>query len=198
MIARTYSLGFVCALFTLFTGCDEISEAIDPPACTPGKVKTCPCVGGFTGTQRCEDDGESYDRCMCSHAEDEAPAPDDELTPGPDDGPEPDMTPEPDPIPDVTAELRSAQVRVVVVGGTYAAEVNADWRASGADDLTVDLQVKSQLTYRAWTPILRNQPADHFATASLQVTQGERRFDFRIVARDDAGHEWASEAITIQ
>lgn len=78
------------------------------------------------------------------------------------------------------------------------AQVNADWRAVGADELTVELQVDSQLTYRAWTTLLRDQPADHFATASLQVTQGERRFDFRIVARDNAGNEWPSEAFVVQ
>ena len=60
------------------------------------------------------------------------------------------------------------------------------------------MQVDSQLTYRAWTTLLRDQPADHFATASLQVTQGERRFDFRIVARDNAGNEWPSEAFVVQ
>ncbi len=210
MMTRTFTFGFACALFSLLAGCDEISEQLDPSSCTPGRVKTCPCVGGVTGTQRCNDDGEGYDRCMCSHAEDDDQMsdpddqpdpdfpPDPEVDPDPNPGPDPDVTPEPDPIPDVTSELRSAQVRVVVVGATLAAEVNADWRATGADNLTVELQVKSQLTYRAWTPLLRNQPADHFATASLQVTQGERRFDFRIVARDGAGNEWPSEAIIVQ
>ena len=206
MTTRTLTFGFACALFTLLSGCDEIAEQLDPSSCTPGIVKSCPCAGGFEGTQRCQDDGEGYDRCLCSHAEDDdfdpmsdpGDDPEPDFTPEPDDTPEPDVTPEPDPIPDVTSELRSAQLRVLVVGGTIAAEVNADWSATGADDLTVELQVKSQLTYRAWTPILRDQPADHFATASLQVTQGERRFDFRIVARDKAGNEWPSEAVSIQ
>ncbi len=192
---KTTLLIATTALFTL-SACDELVDVLEPPegkACTPGRVELCPCEDGNQGTQRCEEDGSGFDACACSYAEDEEAPPESE--------PEmsvPDPRPAPEPLPEVQAELRSAQIRVLVVGGTLAAEVNADWSATGTDGLRVELQVKSQLTYRAWTPILRDQPAEHFATASLAVTQGERRFDFRIVARDAAGNTWNSQAITIQ
>ena len=48
-------------------------------------------MGGVVGTQRCEADGEGYDRCMCSHAEDDGS--------GTMSDPEPDFTPEPDDTP---------------------------------------------------------------------------------------------------
>lgn len=107
-------------------------------------------------------------------------------------------TPEPDPIPDVTATLNNALIRILIVGGSLTASVEADWTATGASDLMVDLEVLSSITYRAWTPLLTNQPASYFESTTFAVTQGERRFDFRIVAHDAAGNEWISNVFTVQ
>lgn len=106
--------------------------------------------------------------------------------------------PEPDPVPDVTATLNDARVRIFIVGGSMSVSVEADWSATGADDLLVDLEVLSSITYRSWTSLLVDQPASYFAEANLPATQGERRFDFRIVAHDSQGNEWISNSITVQ
>ena len=110
----------------------------------------------------------------------------------------PDPTPAPAPVPDVDVSLNSARIYVLVVGGSLSASVDADWSATGADDLTVEIQVLSSTTYRTWTTIGASLPPVYFANFSLPVTQGERRFDFRAVARDTAGNEWISDAYTIQ
>lgn len=111
--------------------------------------------------------------------------------------PEPPAPVEPA-IPAVDATLNSATVRVFIVGGTMSVSVEADWSATGAADLLVDLEVLSSITYRAWTPVLVNQSPVYFESATLAATQGERRFDFRIVAHDTAGNEWFSNTITVQ
>ena len=56
----------------------------------------------------------------------------------------------------------------------------------------------SSITYRSWTPILSNQNPVYFESTTISAVQGERRFDFRIVAHDSAGNEWISNVITIQ
>lgn len=106
--------------------------------------------------------------------------------------------PEPEPLPPPEVELRDARMFILVVGGTLSVSVEADWSATGRDDLTVDLQVLSSITYRAWTDIATDLPPVFFSDVSFPVTQGERRFDFRVVARDSAGNEWTSNVITIQ
>jgi hypothetical protein len=106
--------------------------------------------------------------------------------------------PEPEPVPDVTATLNNARVRIFIVGGSMSVSVEADWSATGADDLLVDLEVLSSITYRSWTSLLVDQPASYFAEANLPATQGERRFDFRIVAHDSQGNEWISNSITVE
>ncbi len=106
--------------------------------------------------------------------------------------------PEPEPVPDVTAMLNDARVRIFIVGGSMSVSVEADWSATGADDLLVDLEVLSSITYRSWTTLLADQPPVYFEEANLPATQGERRFDFRIVAHDSQGNEWISNSITVQ
>ena len=106
--------------------------------------------------------------------------------------------PEEDVIPDVDATLNNALIRIFIVGGSMSVTVEADWSATGANDLLVDLEVLSSMTYRAWTPILTNQSPVYFEATTISAVQGERRFDFRIVAHDSAGNEWISNSITVQ
>ncbi len=139
-----------------------------------------------------------------SSADSDDSAPDPDPPPAPDPVPTPDPVPAPNPVPapasvpDVDVELLSARMRVFVVGGTITASVEADWSATGAQDLQVDLEVLSSSTHRAWTPILWNQPPVYFAETTLAVTPGETRFDYRVVAHDADGNEWISNTFTVQ
>ncbi|MFN3201133.1 MAG: hypothetical protein ACE366_22225 [Bradymonadia bacterium] len=200
-VSKLSIIGLFIGSGALF-GCEEIGDALDPPACTPGEVQICPCPGGGMGTQVCAEDGESFDQCVCGgDTADRGDAFDDPVPDNftPDVSPAPQPEPDPEPaIPDVEAELLGARIRVLVVGGSLSAEVEADWRAEGADDLLVDLQVKSQVTHLDWTTILADQAPVDFAFATLPVTQGERRFDFRVVAKDGDGNTWVSNSITIR
>lgn len=195
---------FVAAL-ALIAGCAEFLDDVrgHDDVCDPGRTVECACAGDLDGFQTCEDDQEGYGECVCGDqlGTDTTESGDDFGGDGQATGtPETTPTqPEPDPIPDVTAVLNSAQMRVFVVNSTTAVEVNADWSATGASDLRVDLEVLSSTTYRQWTPILRNQPPEYFATASLPgFAPGERRFDYRIVAYDTNGNRFVSNVITVQ
>jgi hypothetical protein len=95
----------------------------------------------------------------------------------------------------VTVELKRAVIRVFIVGGSAAAQIEADWSATGTPGLVVDLEAKR--ANGSWTKVATNQPPVHFIEAPLQVTPGERRIDFRAVARDAKGNTWESNVITV-
>lgn len=190
-----------------------------PDKCTPGRQVACVCPGELLGVQACNETGDGYGVCECSA--DAAFEDGDGLTFNPDefgsnessDNPGSDLdssdvvpTPEPapapvdesEPLPDPVVELRDARLYVLVVGGSLTATLSADWSVTGRDDLVVDVQVLSNITYRDWTTVASDLPLDFFTDISLPVTQGERRFDVRVVARDGAGNTWESNRITIQ
>jgi hypothetical protein len=193
------ALVIFCILSLGLAGCadllNDIHGEIDDRGCPPGRTIECACATDLTGFQTCNEAGDGYDECVCDDVLDTPtdPAP---VVNTPDPGP---TASEPPPVPNVDAVLRDVRIRVVVVGGTILAEVSADWSATGAPDLTVDLEVMSSITYRQFTPILRNQAPVFFVDTPLPgFVQGERRFDFRIVARDGNGNAWTSNTITVQ
>jgi hypothetical protein len=85
-----------------------------------------------------------------------------------------------------------------VVGGSLTVTLSVDWSVTGRDDVVVDVQVLSNLTYREWTTVVSDLPLDFFTDISLPVTQGERRFDVWVVARAASGKRWESNRVTIE
>ncbi|MEI8259714.1 MAG: hypothetical protein WCJ30_28950, partial [Deltaproteobacteria bacterium] len=59
-----------------------IASCTSPRVCDPGRVVTCPCVGGGSGTQSCRSDGSGYGECVgCGTSTDAGDAADDLQTP---------------------------------------------------------------------------------------------------------------------
>jgi hypothetical protein len=54
--------GFGSALLLLFVACGSAGDAV----CEAGKVDSCPCMGGDTGTQTCASDGSKWGACQCA------------------------------------------------------------------------------------------------------------------------------------
>ena len=100
------------------------------------------------------------------------------------------------PPPNITVDFFDVQIRQFIVGGSFAVDANFEWRAMGAPNLNVSVQVKSSITFRNWTDVLSNQPPVDVGTWSVRGVPGER-FHFRAVARDPAGNEAFSRIITI-
>jgi hypothetical protein len=51
--------------------CEELPNleiCVGAKACVPGEVKECPCTGGETGIQSCNDEGTSLSDCECGEA----------------------------------------------------------------------------------------------------------------------------------
>lgn len=87
----------------------------------------------------------------------------------------------------------------LVVGGSYTARVELEWSASGAANLSVDLQVRSQLvvgSYRDWTNIFTNRPASGREAWPAAAAPGER-LQFRAVAKDGAGNQGISNIVNV-
>ena len=91
-------ISLVGILVILTPGCG--SEPAPAPTCVAGKVESCPCQGGGTGTQTCADDGKSWGPCTgCKSQKDAGPTKDVRPVDGPmPDGPSVDA-PRPDARP---------------------------------------------------------------------------------------------------
>lgn len=209
-----FSFFFLIPLSFIGAGCSELIEDVIPDACTAGRQVACVCPGELLGVQSCNEDGDGYGICECSgEAEfgedfagsdtfgdgesfDESTV-DEPVAPAPVPASAP-VAEQPEPLPAPTVELRDARMYVLVVGGSLTATLSVDWSVSGREDVEVDVEVLSNLTYRDWTVVASDIGLDGFTDISLPVTQGERRFDVRVVARDPAGNRWQSNRITIQ
>ena len=68
-IRLIWSRLFWCALLMipLISGCEGETgvDTMLPPQCVPGRVKSCPCIGGTQGVQECSLDGRRYLTCQC-------------------------------------------------------------------------------------------------------------------------------------
>jgi len=216
------------ALFALSFGalaaCGLIDDLDPVDACTAGRVYTCPCLGGDQGVQVCDDDGDGLGACVCPGDDgfdalsddlaDESTDPwssDDGMSDGGtsdetgssddrsgDGTTRDDVDDAPPALPDPDVTLNDARVHVVVVGGAMSVSVRGDWTVEGRDDVVVDFEVLSAITYRSWTALATDLPPSFFADMNMPATQGENRFDFRVVARDANGGRWVSNVITVQ
>jgi hypothetical protein len=54
------------ALVAALVGCGGVESA---PRCEAGRVQSCPCAGGATGTQECGPSGAAWSACVCSSAD---------------------------------------------------------------------------------------------------------------------------------
>ncbi len=79
---------------------------------------------------------------------------------------------------DVTLDVR---LRIVVVNGQMVIEADCDWTATGAANLVVDVQMKSDLQ-PIWTDMLTDQPA--VDVGSFIVYGGRQDYHFRATAQD--------------
>ena len=200
-------------------GCSEFIDDLTPDECTPGRQVACVCPGELLVVQACNEAGAGYGICECSGEaafadgdglefdsdefggdapSDSSPQPEQDSGVDSAPAPIPDPNEEPEPLPDPAVELRDARLYVLVVGGSLTATLSVDWSVTGRDDVVVDVQVLSNLTYREWTTVASDLPLDFFTDISLPVTQGERRFDVRVVARAASGKSWESNRITIE
>ena len=120
----------------------------------------------------------------------------------------------PSPAPNIQVTL-SAMGYSLVVGGTYSVRVEVEWSATVSSNLSVDIQVRSQLvigSYRDWTTIYSNRPAsgrEAWPAAAapllkrwlLGTHQGAvtttSHLQFRAVAEDPAGNQGISNVVTI-
>lgn len=208
-----FAISSICS-FSL--GCSEFIDEVTPDDCTPGRQIACVCPGELLGVQACNETGDGYGFCECSgepafgadtssfddagdadSSFDDSGSDDFSPAPTPDPAPAP-VADQPEPLPDPIVELRDARIYVLVVGGSLTATLSVDWSVSGREDVAVDVEVMSNLTYRDWTVVASDLPLDAFRDISLPVTQGERRFDVRVVARDASGNRWESNRITIE
>ncbi|MCB9734884.1 MAG: hypothetical protein H6745_20040 [Deltaproteobacteria bacterium] len=101
------------------------------------------------------------------------------------------------PAPNVNVTL-TAQIRSVTANGQIYVEGNFTWSATGASDLRVDVQIKTQVSYPDWTNLLSNQAPVDVGTAGINGP--DRRFNFRAVAyrASDPATKWYSAIVTIQ
>ena len=99
--------------------------------------------------------------------------------------------------PTVTVAFNVSIRQFIIVGSGLAVEANFTWAATGAPGLTVNVQVKSSVTYANWTNILTNQPPVDLGTWPVSGVPGET-FHFRAVAIDPQGNPAAySQIVTI-
>ena len=51
-------------------GCLESADPLAnlPPQCVPGRIVSCPCLGGAQGYQTCAEDGKRFMQCVCPNA----------------------------------------------------------------------------------------------------------------------------------
>jgi len=54
----------LCASCSALVDPDIDSLGRPPAACSVGEVRSCPCLNGTVGSQRCNEGG-GFDRCMC-------------------------------------------------------------------------------------------------------------------------------------
>ena len=107
--------------------------------------------------------------------------------------------PAPAPAPAIQVSLNAMGYSLVVGGSIYNARVELDWNATGASNLRVDLQVRSQLaigSYPNWTTIYPNRPASGRVAWPAAARPGER-LEFRAVARESAGNQGVSNTVTV-
>lgn len=91
----------------------------------------------------------------------------------------------------------TVSIRQFIVGSSLAVEANFNWAAIGAPGLTVNVQVKSGVTFTNWTNVLTSQPPVDIGTWPVSGVPRET-FHFRAVAMDAQGNAAAySQIITI-
>jgi hypothetical protein len=71
-VAAALSVGWVAAVAVAMMGCVETPARV----CDPGRVESCPCVGGGRGVQMCAADGRRFLACECGTTLDGGPTPD--------------------------------------------------------------------------------------------------------------------------
>lgn len=101
----------------------------------------------------------------------------------------------PAPAPSISVDL-DVLIRQFIVGGSVGVEASFEWQATGAPDLKVDVQVRTNITFPDWTNVLSDQAPVDVGSWPVRGVPGER-FHFRAVARDAAGHRGYSRIITI-
>lgn len=111
--------------------------------------------------------------------------------------------PSPKPVININVSF-SAKAYVLVIGGTISSRVEFDWSASGSNNISVNIEIRSTSvigTFPSWTSILTSKPAIgrdvwYPLTYSPQIKPGER-LEFRATAYDSQGNRGTSNVITI-
>lgn len=85
-------------------------------------------------------------------------------------------------------------IRQFILGGSLGVTADFNWAATGAPGLTVNIEVKSSVTFPAWTTILSGQPPVDLASWPVSG-QPRETFHFRAVAIDSQGNRAAVSSI---
>jgi len=111
-------------------------------------------------------------------------------------GPNPPASPAAPATPGATAASVTLNVliRQNLIGASLGVRADFNWVASGPPGLTVNIEVKSSVTYPVWTTILSGQPPVDLASWLVHGLPRET-FHFRAVAMDSQGNRVAVSAI---